>query len=279
MRVTDRGYLEGGVIIGPTPREGEAVSRSNDNDDTTTYRTQSNKRASEAQGTRETSSRHLNNQIAFPSNGGCGGDDHDVLSQVKEISERGDLRLLTRMLRTGAVMITRQVMVVAVRAGNPAVVELMTHLGKENDASFVPSFLGWCLGGEDSSDLPLHVACQLGHREVCVALLKFIVSCYGHSKCLTIVNAKDRFGRSPLHLASWTPHRHFRKKGHISVRDLLAHGADVKGRDKRGLTPLHWACRAADTVTTKVLLKEGADPLAEDEQCRTPLEACKRHQR
>lgn len=44
----------------------------------------------------------------------------------------------------------------------------------------------------------------------------------------------------------------------FAYRYLMAHGADVAARDKRGRTPLHVACRAVDRIAVKVgsLLRE-----------------------
>jgi hypothetical protein len=64
-----------------------------------------------------------------------------------------------------------------------------------------------------------------------------------------------------------------------AVRQLLAEGADVNGRNAQGATPLHLAVRAPYTKSyprpnldvVRVLLEAGADPNARDEHARTAL--------
>ena len=52
---------------------------------------------------------------------------------------------------------------------------------------------------------------------------------------------------------------------------LLAMGADAGARDRRGRTPLHLAARVGDAATLAALLKGGANPDAVDAEHATPL--------
>ncbi len=72
------------------------------------------------------------------------------------------------------------------------------------------------------------------------------------------VNAKDKQGETPLHRAS--------SKEVAEV--LIAKGADVNARDKSGRVPLHMA-RSKETA--EVLIAEGADVNAKDNKGKTPL--------
>jgi ankyrin repeat protein len=56
------------------------------------------------------------------------------------------------------------------------------------------------------------------------------------------------------------------------VNLLLSHGADVNAKDKFGLTPLHWATLHDNEVSADVLLAHGADVNAKDDEVgNTPL--------
>ena len=52
---------------------------------------------------------------------------------------------------------------------------------------------------------------------------------------------------------------------------MLSHGADVNAKDKFGLTPLHWATLHDNEVSADVLLAHGADVNAKDDRGFTPL--------
>jgi ankyrin repeat protein len=64
------------------------------------------------------------------------------------------------------------------------------------------------------------------------------------------VNAKDKWGGTPLHWAA--------NRGHEEVAELLiANGADVNLKDDYGRTPLKWAVRHKHTETADLLRKHG----------------------
>ena len=56
-----------------------------------------------------------------------------------------------------------------------------------------------------------------------------------------------------------------------AARLLLANGADPLAADQQGKTPLHLASEEADAATTELLLELGADPLARDAENRSVL--------
>ena len=65
------------------------------------------------------------------------------------------------------------------------------------------------------------------------------------------VNARDKYGETPLHLASCYGHTE-------SVKLLLAMpGVDVNARDLYGRTPLHLASRKSHAEVVKLLIKWG----------------------
>ena len=62
------------------------------------------------------------------------------------------------------------------------------------------------------------------------------------------MNVKNKYGTTPLHLASK------RGSGEI-LKFLIKNGADVNARDSyRGGSPLHWACEAGKIDSVNVLL-------------------------
>lgn len=79
---------------------------------------------------------------------------------------------------------------------------------------------------------------------------------------------RDEFlGTTPLIIAChrWATQRGFRDV----VMTLLAHGADVNGRERAsGTTPLHWAAEAGNPELVDLLVEKGADMGAVDEWYR-----------
>jgi ankyrin repeat protein len=76
------------------------------------------------------------------------------------------------------------------------------------------------------------------------------------------VNAGDRFGLSPLHLAS---------SRDIAVL-LIAGGADVNVRANNGVMPLHLATISQREGVAELLIAHGADVNAKDAFGLTPLQ-------
>jgi len=65
------------------------------------------------------------------------------------------------------------------------------------------------------------------------------------------VNAKNKDGTTPIHLASTKAHNE-------GIADLLiANGADVNAKDKDGLTPLAYAKKMRNGAVAEVLRRHG----------------------
>lgn len=75
--------------------------------------------------------------------------------------------------------------------------------------------------------------------------------------------------QTPLHLAARYAHAK-------ACEVLLDNGAEIEAKDNEGLTPLHTVCKEANffgpeaTEVTETLLKRGANPAAQDKNGKTP---------
>ena len=80
------------------------------------------------------------------------------------------------------------------------------------------------------------------------------------------VNAKDKFGCTPLYWAAM--------KGHKEIVELLlSNGADVNAKDDVSETPLHAAALYSDKEISELLIAKGADVNAKAGwQGKTPLD-------
>ncbi|KAK6944175.1 Regulator of chromosome condensation, RCC1 [Dillenia turbinata] len=80
------------------------------------------------------------------------------------------------------------------------------------------------------------------------------------------VNARNPFGLTLLHIATW--------RNHVPiVRRLLAAGADPDARDgESGWSSLHRALHFGHLAVASVLLQSGASITIEDSKCRTPID-------
>ena len=81
------------------------------------------------------------------------------------------------------------------------------------------------------------------------------------------VNARDKDGDTPLHLAVI-------EKNFDLVKLLIEYGADVNALDKNGYNSLNIAASRGYFDITKLLIEYGADPFITDNDGKTPLDIC-----
>ena len=79
------------------------------------------------------------------------------------------------------------------------------------------------------------------------------------------VNAKNEWGGTPLHYATFGGHKEV-------VELLIAKGADVNAKDGVGETPLHWAAKEGNKEVVELLIAKGADVNAKDDVGDTPVD-------
>jgi ankyrin repeat protein len=84
-----------------------------------------------------------------------------------------------------------------------------------------------------------------------------------HLAAGTDVNAKNKWGGTPLHFAATKE----------MVELLIAKGADVNAKNKYGSTPLHRAASGGHKEIAEILIAKGADVNAKAEGGKTPLDA------
>ena len=133
----------------------------------------------------------------------------------------------------------------------------------------------------------LHSACNPGSHEVATLLLSLGA----------VVNARDCFDETPLHLACWrgnvdtvrllldhgaednlshgglTAFHQACMDGHIElVRLFIQRGANIHVKGSYGYTALHLACIAHRQDIVRLLLTHGANSLAENKMGTTPMD-------
>jgi hypothetical protein len=104
---------------------------------------------------------------------------------------------------------------------------------------------------------PLQLACFFNHEEIALWLMEL------GANVNTVAQNEGRI--QPIHAAATT--------GSLTVvAALLAHGADVNGKQQNDFTPLHAAAGNGDKALAGLLLEHGADAGAMTEDGRTALD-------
>ncbi|GAB9473706.1 hypothetical protein Gpo141_00010854 [Globisporangium polare] len=150
----------------------------------------------------------------------------DVKDTVLHLaSARGHAQVVTALLNAGAHIEARNAdnytpLLAAIRSNQLATVQALIARGASVSAP-------WAIDAHDVGT-GLHLAVQCGH----LALTKFLLGVVALD-----VNQRTRHRKAtPLHFAAL--------HGHVKVTQYLIerHHADIRARDARGMTPLHYAC-------------------------------------
>ncbi len=108
---------------------------------------------------------------------------------------------------------------------------------------------------------PLHFALRSNEYDRAIEVMRM----------MTDMEVKDPWGRTPLSLAADDE----AAAAYDMARALLQYGADPNGRDRDGLTPLHYAATAGNLAVVEMLVDRGAkiDAVIEDgkDENTTPL--------
>jgi ankyrin repeat protein len=105
-------------------------------------------------------------------------------------------------------------------------------------------------------NLSIHQAAKIGHLEVVKQ----------HLAAGTDVNAKDKYGHTPLHEAA----DEGRSKAIPEL--LIANGADVNAKNEEGYTPLSYAAMHGFMEIAELLIAAGADVNAKTKRGMTQLD-------
>lgn len=120
-----------------------------------------------------------------------------------------------------------------------------------------------------AGDTPLHIAAGAYQLDIARQLLARAAN----------PNARNRLGAQPLHYAavgrpgsaSWNPAAQA-----ATIAYLIQSGADVHAADRSGVTALHRAIRCRCAAAVRVLLAHGADPRGRNKRGSTPFELANR---
>ena len=115
-----------------------------------------------------------------------------------------------------------------------------------------------CINDKNSAlEIPLHLACAIGHNGIIYILLTNGASMY----------ARDSYNNAPIHRAA--------AMGHISIVDILIteFGCDPAIRGYQGRSLLHFACGSGNVkFVEKVIQRKWLDPVDDRDACGfTPL--------
>ena len=137
----------------------------------------------------------------------------------------------------------------AAEQGDTDVLRLLLAKGARVNAKTAASSL-------EAGSTPLHKALEAGSS---MSVLRLLLD-HGAD-----VNAQDRAGIAPLHLAAG---RGMAKGGRL----LMERGAKLDIRNRKGRTPLHEATSAGRVDTVRLLLAAGADPALKTSDGRTAVD-------
>ena len=157
-------------------------------------------------------------------------------NEIDNAIEAGDRAAVLRLVEMGADVnvvrgrSSRSALILAIRNGDEAVVQLLLDRGAEATA------------GEIRHKIPLHVAAERGQPEMVKILLQSKAD----------INAENHHGETALHKAAQAGNQE-------TVQLLLQNGANITAQDMFRETSLHKAAERGPTEMVKMLLQSKAD--------------------
>ncbi|TAL29203.1 MAG: ankyrin repeat domain-containing protein [Alphaproteobacteria bacterium] len=161
--------------------------------------------------------------------------------------ERLEMRVTERESKDAALLL-------AVRRKNEGEVRRLIGLGADPNAMCVNTHYNM-----KEPATAVHIAAMLGQERLVRVLLD-----HGGG----IPDARDRNDQTPLMYLTGLPS----VSAYCIAKILIAAGADVNARDEFGRTPLHLAAGACERHLCQVLLENSADPLLTDNVRQKPAD-------
>ena len=163
----------------------------------------------------------------------------------------------------------------AARSGNPVRIAILIKAGTDPNArdkqGQTPLIAAARQGAERAVTALIDLGADPNARNKDAASALEVAVDAGNAKVVkTLLEARDQYGRTLLHLA-------VHRSDLAAVTELLERGASVHARDEWSNTPLHLAAMHATAKVATCLLARNADPNTKNREDRTPLDLANLH--
>lgn len=207
--------------------------------------------------------------------------DDEGLSVLHKAIENGDVLMVELLLKRGADPTVTGPRKYGGESGNP----MSTALGYQASTTTIPRLLMASGAQLNSNHLPLHGQAQNGKVEILQWLIEkggdvneqyedgntvLMIAAYdGQENAVAVlcrhgcdILLKNKVGQTALHMAAYW---------HDCLEPVLALHPPVNAQCHAGLTPLHHAAQAHDSLAIKMLLSAGADIRMQDKEGNASL--------
>ena len=163
----------------------------------------------------------------------------------------------------------------AARSGNPVRIAILIKAGTDPNArdkqGQTPLIAAARQGAERAVTALIDLGADPNARNKDAASALEVAVDAGNAKVVkTLLEARDQYGRTLLHLA-------VHRSDLAAITELLERGASVHARDEWSNTPLHLAAMHATAKVAACLLARNADPNTKNREDRTPLDLANLH--